>query len=484
MNIPLLIVVVYIIALYAVSWYATKLNKGGYLGYLLAGRGFTTIIVSTMVAGLAIGGASTVGVAEQAYKVGISAGWYNGAWAAGAVVVGLLMASKLRAMEASTVPELFERYFDTSGRVIGVLGQVVIQMVITALQYVAGGAILAALMPEFFTFKTGMLTSAVTFIGITLIGGYWAAGLSNLINVIVIYVGITAGAFLCLTKVGGISGLTAALPASGPWFSLFDGVGMSMIIAWFTVMITQACSNQAVAQIAFAAKDGKSAKWGFILGGALIFPIGFLSAIFGLVAAVKFPNITPAMALPKVILELNPVSAGLVLSGLWAADVSTAVGLLLGSSTLIVNDIWKRFIQPNMPEKSQLLFSRIVVLGISLLTYWMATSVLGIIKTLLIGLTLTTSYTVVLMFLLFAPQFCKKGSAFWTVLIGIIYLLVWQFVPAVRIVSHPIYLAWPVSLITFFLVYLLDPRPANIAAKNLESYDNELAGRNITASER
>jgi len=117
------------------------------MGYLLAGRGFTTGIVGAMVAGLAIGGASTIGVAESAYKVGISAGWYNGAWAVGSVFAGLVMAKRLRRLEVTSVPEIFERYFDTSGRVIGVLGQLVIQIVITSLQYVAGGAILAALLP-------------------------------------------------------------------------------------------------------------------------------------------------------------------------------------------------------------------------------------------------------------------------------------------------------------------------------------------------
>ena len=462
MNIPLIIVICYIVLLYGVSWYSTKLSTGGYMGYLLAGRGFTTGIIATMVAGLAIGGASTIGVAESAYKAGISAGWYNGAWAVGAVFAGLVMAKRLRRLEVTSVPEIFERYFDTSGRIIGVLGQLVIQIVITSLQYVAGGAILAALLPEVFTFHTGMLISALVFIGVTLVGGYWAAGLSNVINVIVIYIGIIAGASLAVSDIGGFTKMTEMLPPGEHWFSTFEGVGLPIILAWFVVMITQSCSNQAVAQISFAAKDEKSAKWGFILGGALIFPIGFLSAIFGLVAAAKFPGITPALALPKVILELHPVAAGLALSGLWAADVSTAVGLLLGSSTLVINDIWKRFIQPDLSEGQQLFLSRIVVLVISLFTYFLATSILGIIKTLLIGLTLTTSYTVILLFVLFAPQFCKKGSAFWTVLIGIIYLIVWQFVPAIHIVPHPIYLAWPVSLATFFLVYLFDPRPAKI----------------------
>ncbi len=465
MNIALGIVIVYILLLYAVSWYATRLSKGGYLGYLLAGRGFGPVIVATMIAGLAIGGASTIGVAEGAYKQGLAAGWYNAAWAAGAVAAGFLVAERLREFETTSVPEILERHFDTSGRVIGVFGQIVIQMVITSLQYVAGGAILAALMPEFFTFNSGMIVSALVFIGITLVGGYWAAGLSNIFNVIVIYVGIVAGAVLVVNNAGGLGKVVATLPAGHPGFDLFAGLPLAIIVAWFVVMLTQTQSIQAVAQIAFAAKDGKRAKWGFILGGLIIFPAGFICAVFGIVAAAKFPGITPALALPKTLLELNPWTAGLALSGLWAADVSTAVGLLLGSSTLVVNDIYKRFVNPDLPEKQQLLMSRLTVLGISVLTYWMATSAVGIIKTLLIGLTLTTSYTVVLLGLLFAPGLCRKGTAFWTLLTGIVFLALWQFVPAIHIVSHPIYLAWPVAIATFLLVYLLDSRPANVGGR-------------------
>ena len=463
MNIALGIVIVYILLLYAVSWYATKLNKGGgYLGYLLAGRGFGPAIVATMIAGLAVGGASTIGVAEGAYRQGLAAGWYNAAWAAGAIAAGFLVAERFRQFETTSVPEILERHFDTSGRVIGVFGQIIIQMVITSLQYVAGGAILAALMPGIFTFSSGMMVSAVVFIGVTLVGGYWAAGLSNMINVIVIYLGIVAGAVMVVNNAGGIGKVVSSLPAGHPGFDLLAGLPMAIIIAWFVVMLTQAQSIQAVAQIAFAAKDGKKAKWGFILGGLIILPAGFICAIFGIVAAAKFPGITPAMALPQTLMELNPWVAGLALSGLWAADVSTAVGLLLGSSTLVVNDIYKRFINPDVPEKQQLLISRLTVLGISALTYWMATYAVGIIKTLLIGLTLTTSYTVVLLGLLFTPSLCKKGSAFWTLLTGIIFLALWQFVPAIRIVSHPIYLAWPVAVVTFLAVYFLDPRPANV----------------------
>ena len=126
-------------------------------------------MVAVNVTGLAVGAASTVGVAQRAFGVGLSAGWYNGAWSIGAIVMGLVAAGKLRSMKVSTIPEFFENYYDTKGRLIGAIGLIIIMGVITSLQYMAGGAILSSLLPNIFTFKTGMIMSAVVFIGITLI---------------------------------------------------------------------------------------------------------------------------------------------------------------------------------------------------------------------------------------------------------------------------------------------------------------------------
>lgn len=477
--IPLVILCLYIVVLYAVSWYSTKLSKGGgEKGYLLAGRGLPTPIVAVMLAGLAVGGASTVGVAENAYKAGISAGWYNAAWAGGGILAGLVVAGRYRALTVSTIPELFEQYYSKSGRFIGALGQLVIGIVITSLQYIAGGAVLTALLPEFFSQASGMAVTALVFVGITLIGGMWAAGLTNIINVIIIYIGVVAGAIMSILQVGGFENLKLALPANGPWFDPFSGVGIAVIAAWFAVMISQCFSLQATVQISFAAKNSKVARNGFILGGLIILPIGFVSAIFGIVAAAQFPGIVPTNALPSVVLTLNPVIAGLTLAGLWAADVSTASALLLGSSSLVVQDILKRNFIPHMTEKQGLLYSRIAVLILSILTYALATSVAGILKTIMIGLTLTTAYSVIMLFTLFAPKLCRKSSAFWTLVTGIVFLLIWQLVPATHIVPHPIYLAWPIAIATFLLTTVLDQRKATIPEMNYkanqEIYDNPI----------
>ena len=99
-----------------------------------------------------------------------------------------------------------------------------------------------------------MLVTALVFVGITLIGGFWAAGLTNVINVVVIYTGIVLAAVMSVAKVGGLGALEAGLPEAHPGFDLL-AMGPALIAAWFLVMITTTHSTQAVIQVGFAAKD-------------------------------------------------------------------------------------------------------------------------------------------------------------------------------------------------------------------------------------
>ena len=459
--VPLAVVVVYLIALFAATWWARRLTArggGGMVGYLLAGRGLPTVVVASLLAGLAVGGASTIGVAERAYTVGISAGWYNAAWAAGAAVLGVFAIRRYRRWELTTLPELFERHYGVGGRVLGVFGQLVLQVVITSLQYVAGGAILSSLLPEVFTLQTGMAVSAVVFVGITLIGGFWAAGLTNVVNVVVIYVGICLGAGLTVSRLGGFGELAAQLPAGHPGFDP-GAVGGGLILAWFIVMITMTHSTQSVIQPGLAARDEQTAGRGYLLGAAIIAPVGFISAVIGMAAAVQYPGIVAAEALPRVVLGLEPVVAGLILAGLWAADVSTASALLLGSATLVSNDLVKRFWVRDLEAGREQLVCRVTVLVLSAVTFLLALTVTGILKMLLIALTLTTSYTLIVLMTMLWPGVCRRGSAIWTLGTTMVALVVWLVVPeAWRVLPHPVYFLWIVSLVTFGIVAVVDRR--------------------------
>ena len=118
---------------------------------------------------------------------------------------------------------------------------------------------------------------------------------------------------------------------------------MAVIIGWFIVMVTQAITAQGPVQIACGARDAKTARKGFLLGGILIFPIGFLCALLGIVAKVSFPDHYGDYGSAEVVMSLNPVASGTTLAALWAADVSTACTILLGAGDFVQSGYLQTF---------------------------------------------------------------------------------------------------------------------------------------------
>ena len=130
---------------------------------------------------------------------------------------------------------------------------------------------------------------------------------------------------------------------------------------WYMIVDVAKCEN--CNNCFLACKDERNARYAYLLGGLLILPVGFISALIGMAAAAMHHGIEPATALPAVALGMPPLAAGLILSGLWAADVSTASALLMGSATLVSSDIIKRFFVPDLDPKRDQRLCRITDLG-------------------------------------------------------------------------------------------------------------------------
>lgn len=463
MSVSLAILILYIVALFAISWFAKKRSEGTTENYALAGRKLNAPLIGVSIIGLAVGGASTIGVSEHAFKVGLSAGWYTAAWGIGAIIMGMFLAEKYRKANITTVSELIERHHDSKAVVLGVICQIIIQLVIISLQYIAGGSIISAIMPEI-GFKTGVMISAVTFIGITFIGGMWSASLSNILNIILIYAGIAIATVIQFTKVGGLSGLEMNLPANIPWFDPVAGVGIKGIMSWIVVLVTVNLSLQSIIQISLGAKDAATARKGFVWGGILMIPVGFMSALLGICAKAAYPTANAALALPQAIVELQPLLAGLTLAALWAADVSTACNLLLSAGTLFSKDIYKRYINPACDESKQLSVMRWSVVISGVLTVGMAMMVSGILNTIMMGLSLTAAFSIIVIVALFFPQYACKAAGFNTMLVGLVLLIAWQLVPAIRIFPHVIYMEWVACIITYVVTAIVAPEKKALPA--------------------
>ena len=464
MPVALVILFLYIAALFVISWFAKKLSEGKNENYALAGRKLSTPLIAVTIIGLAVGGASTVGVSESAFRVGLSAGWYTIAWGVGAIFMGIFMAKKYREQNITTITELVERHHTSGAVILGVFIQIVIQMVIISLQYIAGGSILHAILPDIFDMRTGMIVSAVVFIGITFMGGMWSASLCNVLNIVLIYLGTVIATGLEFSKIHSLDALAAALPEGVPWFSFIDGVGSVTIVSWLVTFISVNLALQAILQISLGAKDAKTAKNGFIWGGLIMLPVGVLAAFLGIVAKATMPEATATSALPQVIIGLQPLLAGITLAAMWAADVSTACNLLLSAGTLFSSDIYKRFINPSCSDAKQLSMTRLCVIISGVLTFGLAMLVSSILGALMVGLALTAAFSVLIIVALFFPKYTCKAAGFWTLLTGFLAVLAWQLLPQVRIVPNVIYLEWIVCVVTYVVVALIAPGKKEVAA--------------------
>jgi len=464
----LAIVIVYLCLLLFTSWYSTKLQqRGDSKGFLFADQKLNTMLVGVMVCGLAVGGASTTGVAQNAFSSGISAGWYDTAWAAGAIMMGLLFAGKMRNAGFKTINEMWHQLFGTGFQTLSLVIQLVTQVTIVALQMVAGGTILHALIPSI-SYQMGLVLSCGIFLIIAVVGGMWSAALSNVVNVIMIYLGLILGCIVAVNHFGGFATINAALPAgkSGDgshWYSLITGMGMPAIVAWFMTMLLQATPSSGTIQVALSAKDSGTAKKGFLLAAALMIPAGFISAIFGIIAAAN-PQLgvtaeNSAMAMAAVCAQINPVVSGILLAGLWAADVSTATGLLVAVANMSTNDFIVKFIKPDMDEKKKVVWSRTLIIAFGIIAYFGATMIKGVLGSLMSVLVLWAPYTILIFGIFYFPKTLKKSSGWVVFGIGVLTFILSKFViPQIAIMGQPIYTVTLVSFVAYVVCAVVDKR--------------------------
>lgn len=461
----LAIIIIYLVALMFTSWYSTKLQqKGSAKGFLFADQKLGTLLVGVSVAGLAIGGTSTTGVAQNAFTAGISAAWYDVAWAMGAFLMAFCFAGKLRNAGFRTINGMWNQLFGKGFQTLGLVIQLVTQITIVALQVIAGGTILHALIPAI-SYELGLVISICILCFIAVVGGMWSTALTNVINIVLVYVGLIIGCIVAVKQYGGFGDISAALPVgvSGDgshWWKLVAGMGPAAVLAWCLTMLLQAAPSAGTIQVAISAKSDKTARNGFVLGAILMIPAGFISAIFGMIAAGSFPELeNSAMAMATVTASLNPAICGLLLAGVMAACISTASGLLVSLSTMTTNDLIMRFFKPDLEDKKQVVTSRVLIVVFSLIAYIIATQVSGILGTIMSVLALWAPYTILMFGVFFFSKTLKKSSGWLVFGSGIVAFVLSKFIaPSLAIAGQPIYTVFIVSLVVYILCAIFDKR--------------------------
>lgn len=433
-SIPFIIVLVYVLLLFALSIYMSVKSKKDGENFLLYKGKNNMWITAVTIAGLAIGGASTIGIAENAFTKGLSAGWYDLAWAIGAVVCSLVLVKRLRASGYTTISEMTRNMYGKTTEKIMVVSMIIIQCGIIALQYKAGGSILYSLLPGVFKdVDTATLFSFIIFMLIAFVGGMGSVSVSNIMNITLIYVGVIVATVMVLFNKGGWDA-TLTMVAENPdvpYLSFWEGMGLTGILGWIVVMCGNTNSVQGVVQIALTSKSDKDAVRGFQIGALMMIPVGFLCALLGVASKALYPDGAASTALPVILMSLPGAIAGLTLAGLWAADMSTACSMLIGLSTTCSRDVFFKTKFGQKMQSKSLIINKIIIAIVGTVTYIVSTqftSILGAMQKAL-SLAIGTSF-IVLGGLLF-PKFAGKRAGFFTILTSIICIVLWNVFPGI-----------------------------------------------------
>jgi SSS family solute:Na+ symporter len=195
------------------------------------------------------------------------------------------------------------------------------------------------------------ITAVVTGV-YTIRGGLRAVVYTDVIQLVIMFVGAALIVVLGLERVGGFDALRDTLVDRGhtehfslflshdtespyPWTGVFFGLALVLAPAYFI-------GNQAIVQRTLGARDEWSAKAGTLFGGLLKFCIPFLVVLPGMIALALHPGLDdPDTAFGTLVGQLLPAGIrGVVFAGFLAALMSSVDSVLTSAATIITRDLY------------------------------------------------------------------------------------------------------------------------------------------------
>jgi len=495
---------------YAILFYLAALVLVGVLAgrrvrtgadFMVAGRRLKLpVLVGTLVATW-IGSGTIIASSGLSYRAGLSALWGPaGAWLGIAVL--LFVARRARRFGAFTVPDLLEARYNPAARILGTAVTVVAYTVITSYQFRAGGMVLnlvAGLDPS-----TGMVLTALFVIAYTALAGMLSVAYTDLVNGILLTVGILVAVPVVLHEAGGWGAVTASLPAGH--LAPFNGetAGIGAVNLFLPTLFLVLGESNMYGRFFSARSEGTAhrAVFWWILGVVVIESSIVLLGLAGRVLAPDLAGSYPKLSNPSEVLvphlivtALHPAFGALLLATVVAVIVSTADSFLLTPATNLQHDLWERFLRPTFRRRvpaarrflaerpgnrEQVWFLRLMVLLLGLWAFMQMAWFPNVLAAALYAYTMYgAGVTPAVLGAFFWKRATPAGGAL-SVAAGMAATLVWKFgvqpAAAGTVLGgvDPVIPAVALSVFTLIGVSLAGPRPA--PAKWLPFFDEGYRG--------
>ena len=275
----LIIVIGYLVGMLVIGYIVGKLKIKDADDYMVAGRRMGLFMVAFSLSANNIGGGSTTGLAGKAYTTwGMSAVWYVLA-ASIAMIPLAYFAPKIRKTMAVTIPEVVGRRFGKFSSGFSAVLNILALFCLTSSQIAASGSVVSVLTG--IDTRICLIIAGVVVILYTTFGGMIADQISDLVQFLIILLGLAIATPFVIKGCGGWSAIASKLPSEQ---LSFTKIGWVAIIGYiFNYFCTFLSGPEMISRFE-SAKDEKTAQKASLLSAVLMAAMSVFPTLLGLAA--------------------------------------------------------------------------------------------------------------------------------------------------------------------------------------------------------
>ncbi|MCX2980849.1 sodium:solute symporter family protein [Halieaceae bacterium IMCC14734] len=378
------------VALLGVGYYASRQIKGS-VDYAVGGRSFGLPVLLGTLAGSVIGASATMGKAGKAYEVGFAIMFASAAYFLGYLLLAWL-APKLRAANIDSLPDVLERRFGSSMRLVAAVVLLLVVIPVFGIQLIACGLIVVEFMGDLgISYAEAVGIAALIIVLYTMLGGLLAVAYTDLVQVLVMALALGVLLPLMMTLELGETGQLSGVLQS-PTGEILGGMNWGYVLSFIPAFTAFVVIDPGAWQRIAAARRASDLRPAMLLTAAFYLFWSLLVACLGVAAFNLYPDLMAGdAAIPQLVMDfMPPVLKGLCLAAIIALIMSTADSALLICGTTVSWDV-VRVLRPNTADKTLLLISRLVILVVGLLGILFALSPIPLFEINLIALGLFVS---------------------------------------------------------------------------------------------
>lgn len=474
----IVIFMVYILLMVGIGMYFSNKNEN-MSDYILGGRSLNVWVASLSAQASDMSGWLLTGLPGLAYLSAM--GSQEAIWTALGLAIGtylnwLLVAKRLRqytevAGNSLTLPDYFEHRFRDNTRILRIttaLFILVFFLVYTSSAFVTAAKLFHTVFGM--SYQMGLLVGAFIVIFYTCLGGFKAVCWTDLFQGIMMFIAIIIIPFATIKLLGGVAPAMETVHTINP--GLFDIIPNGDNISWYVVITGIGWGAGYFGQPHILArfmairssKEVRPARmiamiWVIVSLTAAIF-VGILGAAYLNPPLADGQHETVFMVMAMQL--FHPLVAGVLLSAILAATMSTADSQLLVTASAISEDVYKAFIKPHASDKELINISKITVVVVAVVAIMIGlnpeSSIFGLVSYAWSGFGSAFGPTVVMS--LYWRRMTKKG-AIGGVIVGGLVSIIWGMLKS-RGGIFSVYEIVPgmiASFIVIIIVSLLDTPP-------------------------